>query len=159
MLFVADKTPRTWTDAEIALAQETLDRVWHVVERARAEEDLRLTTERFQLALRGSPVTLLCQDLDLRYTWISNPQLACAPSVGKLPGEASRGPGMQLRARPSSARSSARAKAEGGFRCSVSRRRTDLRSFGGPSAGPHGKITGVKSAAIDITALKQARPR
>ncbi len=87
VLFVADKTPRAWTEAEIALVQETLERVWHDVERARAEEELRLTTERFQLALKGSPVTLFCQDLDLRYTWISNPQLASAPSIGKLPGD------------------------------------------------------------------------
>ena len=87
VLFVADKTPRAWTEAEIALVQETLERVWHVVERARTEEDLRLTTERFQLALKGAPVTLFCQDLDLRYTWISNPQVVSAPSVGKLPGE------------------------------------------------------------------------
>ena len=71
VLFVADKTPRAWSGAEIALVQETLERVWHAVERARAEEDLRLTTERFQHALKGSPVTLFCQDLDLRYTWIS----------------------------------------------------------------------------------------
>ena len=87
VLFVADKTPRTWTEAEIALAQETLDRVWHAVERARTEEELRLTTERFQLALKGSPVTILCQDLDLRHTWVCNTSSCQQPFVGKTESE------------------------------------------------------------------------
>ena len=72
-LFVANDAPRAWTEAEIALARETLERAWQSVERARAEDELRLTTERFELALKGSPVVLFCQDLDLRYTWIYNP--------------------------------------------------------------------------------------
>ena len=72
-LFVANDAPRAWTEAEIALARETLERAWQAVERARAEAELRLTTERFELALKGSPVVLFCQDLDLRYTWIYNP--------------------------------------------------------------------------------------
>ena len=85
-LFVANAAPRVWTEAEIALARETLERAWQAVERARAEEELRLTTERFELALKGSPVVLFCQDLDLRYTWIYNPALGYDASevIGRL---------------------------------------------------------------------------
>jgi PAS domain S-box-containing protein len=84
-LFVANAEPRAWTETEIALARETLERAWQAVERARAEEALRLTTARFELALKGSPVVLFCQDLDLRYTWIYNPALGYDASevVGK----------------------------------------------------------------------------
>ncbi len=156
-MFVADKKRRTWTDAEIALAQETLDRVWHTVERARAEEDLRLTTERFELALKGSPVTLFCQDLDLRYTWISNPQLASPPSIGKLPGE------VFDRAEDAAAseaikreviRSGRSRRQVFAVRCGSVERIYDL--LVDPLLDADGKMTGVKCAAIDITALKQA---
>ena len=45
-----------------------------------------MTTERFELALKGSPVVLFCQDLDLRYTWIYNPGLGYEASevVGRF---------------------------------------------------------------------------
>ena len=157
VLFVADKKPRTWTEAEIALAQETLDRVWHAVERARTEEDLRLTTERFQLALKGSPVTLYCQDLDLRYTWISNPQLASTPSVGKLPGE--------VFERAEDAAASEAIKREVLSSGRSRRQEFAVQSRGAeriydllvdPQLDADGKMAGVRCAAIDITALKQA---
>jgi two-component sensor histidine kinase len=45
-LFVADAKPRAWTEAEVALARGTLDRAWHAVERARAEEAVRESEER-----------------------------------------------------------------------------------------------------------------
>jgi PAS domain S-box-containing protein len=41
ILFVADREPRAWTAAEVALAHETLGRAWQAAERARAEEALR----------------------------------------------------------------------------------------------------------------------
>jgi PAS domain S-box-containing protein len=72
LLAVGEAAPRKWTEEEIALVSETLDRVWHAAERARAEEGLRLATERFEVALRGSPITVLCQDLELRHTWVYN---------------------------------------------------------------------------------------
>ena len=159
VLFVADKTPRAWTGDEITLAQETLDRVWHTVERARAEEDLRLSTERYQLALKGSPVTLFCQDLDLRYTWISNPQLASAPSdvIGKCPEE------IFERAEDAAATEAIKREA---IRSGISQRQEVAIHSGGvkqvhdllvePLRDAHGKITGVTCASIDITARKQA---
>ncbi|HUO60538.1 MAG TPA: PAS domain S-box protein, partial [Candidatus Acidoferrales bacterium] len=43
-----------------------------ITERKRAEEQLRLSNERFQVALKSSPVVVFNQDLDLRYTWVYN---------------------------------------------------------------------------------------
>jgi signal transduction histidine kinase/CheY-like chemotaxis protein len=40
-LVVNQSSPRTWTDEEIALVEETADRTWAAVERARAEQELR----------------------------------------------------------------------------------------------------------------------
>lgn len=37
------------------------------------EERLRMATERFQIALRDTPITVFSQDLDLRYKWAYNP--------------------------------------------------------------------------------------
>ena len=46
-----------------------------ISERKRSEENLRQSEERFRVALNDSPITVFSQDLDLRYTWIYNPQL------------------------------------------------------------------------------------
>ncbi|WP_275333642.1 PAS domain-containing protein [Nodosilinea sp. PGN35] len=51
-----------------------------ITERVRVEDErkqsalmLQQTTERLNLALKSSPISLFNQDLDLRYTWIYNP--------------------------------------------------------------------------------------
>jgi len=49
-----------------------------ITERKRAEAALRLSEERFRVALKGAPVVVFTQDLDLRYTWINSPVLAWA---------------------------------------------------------------------------------
>ena len=157
VLFVADKASRAWTEAEIALAQETLERVWQAVERARAEEELRQTTERFQLALKGSPVTLFCQDLDLRYTWISNTPYASGPSLGKLPGD------VFERADDAAAseaikreviRSGRNQRQEFAVQSDSGERLYDL--LVDPLRDADGRIAGVRCAAIDITERKRA---
>ena len=45
-LFVTDVSPRVWTPDEIELVKETAERTWEVIERARAEEQLRATNAR-----------------------------------------------------------------------------------------------------------------
>lgn len=44
-----------------------------ITDRKVIEERLRAATERFQVALRGTPITVFSQDLDLRYKWVYNP--------------------------------------------------------------------------------------
>ncbi len=72
--------------AEIASHQQTL----RALEAARAqlaervvisETETAVTTRRFQAALKGSQVTVLEQDADLRYTWVYNPPLGLDPSA------------------------------------------------------------------------------
>ena len=46
-----------------------------ISERRQAEEAMRLSEERFRVALKDSPITVFSQDRELRYTWIYNPQL------------------------------------------------------------------------------------
>ena len=46
-----------------------------ITKRKNAEEALRLSLERFRIALEGSPLAVFNQDRELRYTWIYNPQL------------------------------------------------------------------------------------
>jgi len=57
--FVADfgvqsATPRAWTADEITLVEETAERTWAAVERARAEAALRASEERFRLLVEGA---------------------------------------------------------------------------------------------------------
>ena len=44
-----------------------------ITDRKEIEEKLRLTTERFEAALRGTPMTVFNQDKELRFTWVYNP--------------------------------------------------------------------------------------
>ncbi|MGA9379258.1 MAG: ATP-binding protein, partial [Phormidium sp.] len=57
-----------------------------ISKRKRAEEALRLSLERFRIALEGSPIAVFNQDRELRYTWIYNSQLGLQPeeTLGKI---------------------------------------------------------------------------
>jgi PAS domain S-box-containing protein len=50
-LTVHSATPRAWTQAEVELLEETSERTWEAVERARAERELRESGERLEAAL------------------------------------------------------------------------------------------------------------
>jgi PAS domain S-box-containing protein len=47
-----------------------------ITKHKQAEAALRLSEERFRVALKGAPVVVFTQDLHLRYTWINSPVLA-----------------------------------------------------------------------------------
>ncbi|WP_017715024.1 PAS domain S-box protein [Kamptonema formosum] len=49
-----------------------------ITQRVRVEEALRLSEQRFAVALQNSPVVVFNQDTELRYTWIYNPKLGYA---------------------------------------------------------------------------------
>jgi PAS domain S-box-containing protein len=55
-LFVLSETPRSWTTAEVALAEEVAERVRAALERARAEADLRESEARLRLATEAAEV-------------------------------------------------------------------------------------------------------
>ncbi len=48
ILCTTQRTPREWTNVEIGLAQETAERTWTAVERARAEVALRKSEEKYR---------------------------------------------------------------------------------------------------------------
>jgi PAS domain S-box-containing protein len=52
-LIVSQHTPRRWAQSEITILQDTAERTWAAVERARAEEALRTSEWRLQLALQA----------------------------------------------------------------------------------------------------------
>jgi PAS domain S-box-containing protein len=54
ILVVHSAVPRDWNEHEIALIEETAERTWAAVERARTEEALRESEERMRLAVRAT---------------------------------------------------------------------------------------------------------
>jgi PAS domain S-box-containing protein len=130
-----------------------------ITERKKAEEALRLATERFQVALRDSPIVVFNQDLDLRYTWIYNPALGYGSSdvLGKSDAE--------VFERPEDAVVTDAIKAEV-IRTGKSRRQEVVVHWDGvdccydllvdPLVDERGQVAGVTCAAIDITERKQA---
>ncbi len=156
-LLVGVTAPRQWTEEEAALARDTLDRVWQAVERARAEEELRLATERFEVALKGSPIAVLSQDLDLRHTWVYNTCFCPSQLIGKTEAE------VFERAEDAAASQAIKRKA---ILTGESQRAEIAVRIGGvdriydlladPLRDRSGKIAGVTCAMIDITARKRA---
>jgi PAS domain S-box-containing protein len=60
-----------------------------ITKHKQAEAALRLSEERFRVGLKGAPVVVFTQDLQLRYTWINSPVLAWERQdyVGKTDAE------------------------------------------------------------------------
>jgi two-component sensor histidine kinase len=54
MLFIHHPEPRPWSPAEVEVVQETCERLWAAVERARAEEALRASEARFRALAQAS---------------------------------------------------------------------------------------------------------
>ena len=78
LLFIHHPEPRGWTPNEAALVEETCERLWAAVERARAERRLRdsqaLAQDRFaeiEQIYRFAPVGLFTFDRDYRFTRIN----------------------------------------------------------------------------------------
>jgi PAS domain S-box-containing protein len=125
-----------------------------ITERKAVENELRLTTERFQLALRDSSITVFNQDLDLRYTWIYNPDFGYQAweFIGKRDSD--------IYDRLEDAEVTETIKLDV-IRTGLSRRQEVAIRFRNvnryydllvdPLKDSNGKITGVTCAAIDIT--------
>jgi PAS domain S-box-containing protein len=78
-LVVGDTRPRDWTEFESALARETLDRCWHAVERARAEESLRESEERFRGVYENAGTGIAIMDLNGKFQ-------SCNPAYSRMLG-------------------------------------------------------------------------
>ncbi len=147
-LCAADGTIREWVGVHT-----------DITERQRAEAALRLSHERFDLAVKCSQVVLFQQDLELRYTWHRNPELGLKVSdfVGKRDAD--------LMEHAADAAVTEGLKREV-IRTGVGLRQEVLVHIQGvdrhydllvePLWDSPGRIAGVTCAAIDITARKQA---
>ena len=125
----------------------------------RAQEELRITTQRFEIALSNSPIVVFNQDLDLRYTWIYNPALGYEAEsvVGKRDFD------LFEHGQDSAVLESIKKNV---IKSGMSRRQdVTIRSQGvdrcydlmvDPQRDANGSIIGVICAAIDRTERKQA---
>jgi len=124
----------------------------------RADEELQLTKQRFELAIRPTPVSVFNQDLDLRLTWIYNPAPGFDPAhiLGKRdsdflerPGEAELIERIKRRAIATGEGQRAEITVHADGKPRVFELAVE------PLRDPLGKITGVTCATIDITDRKQ----
>jgi PAS domain S-box-containing protein len=148
--FIGEALSCKWPDGHI---QTT---VLDVTERMHAEEEVRLTIERFQLPLKGSPVTIFCQDLDLRYTYVYNPTFGTGASeiLGKLQDDVFESANEAKAIKLEVIHSGENRRREVAIRSGGVDRFYDL--LAEPLRDGEGKIVGVRCASIDITERKRA---
>jgi PAS domain S-box-containing protein len=128
-----------------------------ITEHRRIDEALRVSEERFRVALKNSPVVVFSQDYEMRYTWINSPVLAWAVQgyIGKTDAEIVGGEeGARLMGIK-----------QGVLRSGMGTRTETTVTFQGethyfdltvePLRDTLGVIVGVTCAAADITPLKQ----
>ena len=65
--------PRDWADAEVALVEETAERTWAAVERARAEDALRQSEERLRRVVEAVPDLLFTATPEGTIDYTSSP--------------------------------------------------------------------------------------
>jgi PAS domain S-box-containing protein len=70
-LVASSASPRQWTNEEIALVEETAERTWAAVERARAESALRQSEERFRTMADGTPLIIWVTDSEGKLEFIN----------------------------------------------------------------------------------------
>ena len=64
-------TPRVWTPGEVSLVEEVAERTWAAVERARAQERLRIAHDTFSELIDRSPFCTYIVDADFRMVQMS----------------------------------------------------------------------------------------
>jgi PAS domain S-box-containing protein len=129
-----------------------------VTERKRAADQLRLSEQRFHLALRNSPIVVYTTDRDLRYTWISDARADLIPkrALGRHDAELfsldQAAPLMALKHRVLSTGIGE----HGGFSIEIEGRRHEYDLTVEPLSDVNGDRVGVTVAAMEVTELKQA---
>ena len=124
----------------------------------RADEELQLTKQRFELAIRPTPVSVFNQDLDLKITWVYNPapDFDAAQILNKRDSEflerADEAEHIErIKRRAIATGTSQRAEVTvhvNGKACVFDLVVEPLRT-------PAGKITGITCATIDVTERRQ----
>lgn len=71
LLVIADSRPREWRNNEAELIREVSNRVFPRLERARAEEALKASEERFRMFMDNSPANAWIKDEQGRYVYLS----------------------------------------------------------------------------------------
>nr|WP_314444373.1 PAS domain S-box protein [uncultured Sphingomonas sp.] len=71
VLSVHQTVPRTWSAEEVRLAVATAERCWDLIERLRAEDQLRRSAEEIEAIYASAPIGLAVLDRDLRYVRIN----------------------------------------------------------------------------------------
>ena len=153
-LAVNHTTTHTWTPDEIALAEETAERIWAAVERARIEATLAKSDNRFRMAISNSSITVFELDLDLRYTWLYNAKLGFDETspLGRTNAELL-GPAVGDRLDVVKRRALETGQ-HSGQEVTLERPGHGLNHFElsvEPRRGPDGQINGVIGTSIDIT--------
>ncbi|MFB6201818.1 MAG: GAF domain-containing protein [Halorhabdus sp.] len=81
---VTESEPRVWTDAEVEMVEETADRTWAAVERARAEKALRESEARLSKILEQLPVGVGVLDADGNFE-LQNDRMEAVVAGDQLP--------------------------------------------------------------------------
>jgi PAS domain S-box-containing protein len=150
-------------EAEIAAHLRTLDELkearQQLEERVQARtKELGEAKQRFEIALRGSPITVFSQDRDMRYVWVHNPPTGISATflVGKTDDEV-----LSHEAATPIVAAKRRAMATGDSQTIES----EFALFGRersfylviePLRDDRGGIVGTTSVAVDITERKEA---
>ena len=127
-----------------------------ITEQRQASDALRLSEERFRVALKNAPVVVFSQDLKLRYTWVNSPRLFPPEEyIGRTDVEIfGREDGARIAAiKEEVLRTGNEAHAEVTITLKGRKHYFDL--LVEPLRDPGGKILGLLCSAIDTTFLKQ----
>jgi PAS domain S-box-containing protein len=126
-----------------------------ITEQRQAQEALRLTEERFRVALKNAPVVVFSQDPQLRYTWANSPAPFFRENLGRTDAEIFPGDeGARLTAiKEEVLRTGIEAHTEVALTVEGKKRYFDL--VAEPVLDCGGKALGVLSSAVETTPLKQ----
>ncbi|MDB6024737.1 MAG: Multi-sensor signal transduction histidine kinase [Verrucomicrobiales bacterium] len=137
------------------LVHRALEQIAREKKLVAAEEALRISEERFRVALKHSPIAVFNQDTDLRYTWFHNLPIAAHNVLGKtdedLYPQAEADRLVQIKLRVLATGTGVRQEVNGTV--NGEQRVYDLTVE--PVRNTEGKIIGVTGAAIDITEHKR----